>query len=36
MCVGRIEEEDEVLDKELENEWDDYHETTKGFLLAIL
>jgi hypothetical protein len=28
--VGRIEEVDEVLGKKLKNEWDDYHETTKG------
>jgi len=36
MWVGRIEEVDEVLEKKLENEWDDYHETTKGFLPWIL
>lgn len=36
MWVGRIGEEDEELDKDLENEWGDYHETTNGFLLAIL
>jgi hypothetical protein len=35
MWVGRFEEEDEVLGKELENEWGDHHETTNGFLLAI-
>ncbi len=36
MWVGKVEEEEEVLEKELENEWGDYHETSNVFLRAIL